>query len=308
MNNLIIDEVDIYAAYSIFVAEGGYDGIVAYPALKTVSYNDWPEEDGVEPDLENPKLASKEFSIIFNSRNKQLIGNFLDLISNGAYHDFTFPELGITRRLRLLKNQNSKYISNIERFTLSFADDFPLGGYDYQEPIGSALIKQTGYSLDDRDLSEYGLFVAEGSDAEIMKMPAIKRNLITDNSVIDGLIYDPENVFFQSKDVSLKLCARATDIAAFWRNYSAFLYDLVRPEERLLYFGRVDEEFPCYYKSSSVREFRIINGEVWCDFNLVLVFTSFRLGGIDYLLAAEDGSLIITEDGLYYIDLGIYGS
>ena len=41
-------------------------------------------------------------------------------------------------------------------------------------------------------------------------------------------------------------------------------------------------------------------------FNLTLEFTVFRLGGTDYLLATEDGDLIVTEDGEYYIDLGTY--
>lgn len=43
------------------------------------------------------------------------------------------------------------------------------------------------------------------------------------------------------------------------------------------------------------------------EFSLTLGFISFRIEGRQYILAAEEGALIITEDGLNYIDMNVYG-
>lgn len=39
------------------------------------------------------------------------------------------------------------------------------------------------------------------------------------------------------------------------------------------------------------------------QFDLTLVFTSFRLFETDYFLATEDDMFIVTEDGLNFIDM-----
>ena len=39
------------------------------------------------------------------------------------------------------------------------------------------------------------------------------------------------------------------------------------------------------------------------QFDLTLVFTSFRLFETDYFLATEDDIFIVTEDGLNFIDM-----
>ena len=47
----------------------------------------------------------------------------------------------------------------------------------------------------------------------------------------------------------------------------------------------------------------MLNNGVWWEFTLKLVFTSFRIGETEFLLASEAGEFIITEDGEFYIDL-----
>ena len=42
-----------------------------------------------------------------------------------------------------------------------------------------------------------------------------------------------------------------THFDEFWRNYNALLYDLTRPDERLLFVEYTGYEYPCYYKSCS---------------------------------------------------------
>ena len=159
----------------------------------------------------------------------------------------------------------------------------------------------------------------EGSEAQILKAPAVKKNMLRNLSTQNGAIYDGKQVVYQHKEVALNCCLIAKNLTEFWRNYNAFLHDLIKvveidegegvkvqTAERSLFVESTYEEYPCYYKSSKVSLFSP-DDQVWCVFTLTLVFTAFRVGGDEYLLASEAGELIVTEDGEFYIDLKSYG-
>ncbi|MDR0659090.1 MAG: hypothetical protein LBG18_09220 [Mediterranea sp.] len=303
---LYIDGQDTYALYHVFVAKDGYKELVAFPSLKTVESNNWAEEDGEEFDLSTPVLDTRELSVNFSFHgDDSRFGAFIELLSDGAYHDFNFIEIGKTYSLRLVTQSGMAQVSTVGTLSLRFADDFPLPDYEYVAPQ-SSIIPQRGYELDERDLSEYGVTVLQGSDTEIEKSPAVKKNLLQNIKSQSGAIYDGENVAFQAKEVKLNCLMRANTLEEFWRNYNALLYDLTRPDERLLYVDAIGYEYPCYYKSCSVLEFSPI-GKIWFRFTLVLVFTSFRVEGEEFLLATEDDELITTEQDDYSINLSVYG-
>ena len=60
IGKLYIDGYDAYAAFGVFVVEGGYDSLVAFPPMKSIESNNWAEEDGEEFDLSAPTLRSRE--------------------------------------------------------------------------------------------------------------------------------------------------------------------------------------------------------------------------------------------------------
>lgn len=60
---LYIDGDDAYKQYGVYVVKGGWNDLVAFPPLKTVPSNDWQEEDGIEADLSNPVLNTKEVQL-----------------------------------------------------------------------------------------------------------------------------------------------------------------------------------------------------------------------------------------------------
>lgn len=315
-----IDGIDLYSSFGVFVTESGHNGLVNYPPIKNLeSVNDWPERDGIEVDSSEIRLNTKEFDIAFGATGNYKIGDFLDIISDGAYHVFDFKEAGRSFTLRLTSQVNKALYIGAESFSLKFSDDFPLVSYEYQEPQSST-VNQKGYEIDAVPFSKYGIVVCEGSDAQIMKSPPVKKNLLRNIPSEDGVLYDGEKVVFQQKEVNINCCLIAKDLQEFWRNYYAFLYDLIRPveitensitrisKERSFYFDRNGEEYPCYYKSNKVSKFLPADGDVWCEFVLSLVFTSFRVGKDEYLLAGEDGELIISEDGEYFFDMQYYGN
>ena len=139
---LYVDGYDVYKQFGMYVVEGGYNELVAFPPLKDVEKNDWQEEDGIEADLSAPVLNTREVSIKFAiSGLYSSLFDFLDVLSDGAYHTFSCAEIGRVYRLRLTQQPNLKAIKILGQATLKFADDFPLDGYSYKEREDTRLKK-----------------------------------------------------------------------------------------------------------------------------------------------------------------------
>ena len=296
--NFYIDNQDIYSAYRIFVAKDGYKELVSFAPLKPVNSNNWAEEDGEEFDLYNPVLDTRELSIRFVFHwDGARFGAFIELLSDGAYHEFDFTEIGKKYMLRLVSQPNLSILSTLGVFTLRFADDFPLSDYLYKAPQ-SDIVPQQEYWLDGRNLSEYGVHITRGTEAQVLISPNVKKNLLQNLRNQSGAVYDGKNVFFQTKDVKLNCLMRANSLEEFWKNYNALLFDLIRQGERLLYFDKTMEEYSCYYKSCSVSNF-IPSGKIWFEFSLILVFTNFRANSEIYLLTTKNEEFIVTENDMF---------
>lgn len=133
-----IDDIDIYAGYGVAITEEGYDDLLAFPALKDPDYNDWPEEDGVEVDLENPRLEAKEVTVHFAS-DRGNAGDLIFLLSKPGYHTLRITQLGRSWRLRLLTQSSCRDYSRAVAFSLKFADDFPVRAGSYPPAAGLGL-------------------------------------------------------------------------------------------------------------------------------------------------------------------------
>lgn len=301
---LFVDGKDAYTEWGVFVVEQGYNDLVAMPPLKTLDSNDWQEEDGIEADLSAPVLNTKDVSIQFAfSGLYNRFDDFVNHLADGAYHTFDCKSIGRTYTLRMTQMPNLTYAQRLGAFAIKFANDFPLKGYTYQAP-SSSIAEVRDYTLDDIPFTKYGCRICAGTLASIKKAADVKTNLLRNLLRRSGAIYDGSKVTLKSKDVKLVVHARATTLAALWQNYDALLYDLTRPDERALYVAAIEQEFPCAYKSCSVKAF--YPEDVWLDFELTLTFTrDFRLDADETLLVTEDGTLVFTENEVYAIDLMI---
>lgn len=287
---LYIDGIDAYIRYGVFVADSGYDDLVAWAPLKMVSTTDWPDEDGIEADLSAPRLDTREFPIMFCSVAADRTNGLLEQLSAGVYHTFDFRELGIVRKLRLVAQPSREALRNLEKFSLQFADDFPLDGYIYAAPLPVPGIWQRGYEFDGRDLSAYGVWILNDTDNELKKNPTVKKNLLVNLTEQHGVVYDGQDVFFQAKDAALKCFLRTQDKVTFWRNYYALLYTLIQPGERVFYADSMQREYYCFYKNASVQQFLLPpDGGIWCEFSVTLTFTSFDQDAVQLFLGSEDG-------------------
>ena len=264
-----IDGTDMYTTYGAFVTMGGYDDLVQFPALKSVTYNDWFEEDGIEADLSDPVLDTKNVSISFAFIGKP-VEAFVSALSDAGYHSFQFVEIGRTYSLRLVSAGNPTVCNGLTLVTMTFADDFPLEDYEYVSPVAGAG-NGDGYTIDGKNLIEYGVRILEGTRAQMEKTPAVKTALLRNISIASGVIYDSvAKLTFKSRDLSLYCLMRSPDLTTFWRNHDALLYDLVRPQERTI--SGDGKSYKCFYKSMGVNEFAPVHG-VWMKFTLNMTIT-----------------------------------
>lgn len=294
---LYIDGLDAYRQWGVYVVSGGWNEVLSYPPLKTPDANDWQEEDGIEADLTSPQLNTKEVSIRFAySGHFSRFLTFIDVLSDGAYHDFNCSSIGRRFTLRMTQMPNLDMVHTLGFITIKFCNDFPLKDYTYKAPE-SGMMRADDYLIDGLPFTDYGCRVLQGSLAEVIKTPAVKQNLLRNIASEPGAIYDGHRVTFKTKDVKLNCLMRADTLDELWRNYDALLFDLIRPDERLLEVSELEHIFPCHYKSASVTDF-YPEDRIWLAFTLTLTFThSFRLDNDDFVLATEEGIIIFTEDG-----------
>lgn len=300
---LYIDDIDAYVRYGIWITEGGYNDLLSFPGLSDPEKNDWMEEDGIEVDLEAPTLKYKEVSITFvSSVPFRSAYDFIYKLSEPGYHVFRIPSLNREWRLRLLSHPTNEDWDTLTSLTLKFSEDLPVRPASIESAGCGVLIPKSMYEIDGVSLDKYGVVVEEGLD-EILKSPTVKQNLTKTFSTSDGRLYDAEHLVFQSKDVTLKCVMIADSIERFWKCYDAFFHTLIQSGERTLFCDYTSEEYPCYYKKTSGWNIVSLSGQVVVEFSLTLVFTVFRVGETEFLLASQAGELITTEDGEYYIDL-----
>lgn len=306
IDNCYIDGISARSRFGVWVTKGGYKDLLTFPALAVPDTTSWPEEDGIEVDLSEPRLQEKDITISFLASDPNIdASDFIAYVSNPGYHTLYVPILKRTWQLRLSDQPTNRVYPSVREFSLKFVEDAPV------RPVASLpdpgiLVRDSGYELDGVSFADYGVVVDVARD-ELLKAPAAKKNLCRKVSTTDGQIYDVDHLVFESKDVTFKCHFKAVSMDAFWQCYDAFFAALTQPEERQLYVDYTGEEYPCYYKQSSGFKILSISNPVLVEFSFTLVFTVFRVGETEYLLATEGGELIVLEDdGETVIDLG-YG-
>ena len=302
IDNCYIDGISTCSRFGVWVTKGGYKDLLAFPALVDPDKNDWPEEDGVEVDLSAPRLQEKEITISFLASNPDIdVCDFIAFISTPGYHTLRVLSLGREWCLRLSTQTKNKRYRNACDFVLTFVEDVP-GRPATTLPDPGLMVHDSGYELDGVSLANYGVVIDVAYD-ELLKSPATKQNLFRKVSTADGQIYDAERLVFCSKEVTFKCHFKAVSTGTFWQCYDAFFSALIQPEERELFVESLGESYPCYYKKSAGFKVLSLRGPVVVEFSLTLVFTVFRVGETEYLLATEDGLFIETEDGESLIDM-----
>jgi len=316
---LFIDNKDAFTEYGVFVERYGYKALIQMPPFKTPESTEWDEYDGAEFDLTDPVLDSKTFQIQFCIINATMVSDLLAVLSDKSYHIFDFVEIGRSFKLRLSQNSSLTSKISLGKTTISFVDDFPpirrKDGMTNQElasvfpfvldvqPYSESVIDDDDrYELDDISFGRFGILALDGTIQNILRSPNVRDNLKVSIKGKSGVEYDDEEVLYKAKDVQMKLLIHADTIVDFWHRYDSLFTALIQPETRDLFSQEIVNSYECFYKSSQITKFDILNnGHVWCEFTLTLTFVSDRPTETEWLLASEDMEFITTEDDDDYV-------
>lgn len=313
---LLIDGVDAWGRWGVYVVEQGWNELIALPPLKEPEETDWAEEDGVEVDLNAPLLDAREVDIEFAFRDGYVnYLAFVQFLSDGVYHEFDCAYIGRSYTLRMVGSQSLDYVKLVGKGSITFADDVPLDISDVSVDVETGRSDETGWQLDGVDLlSGWGVRVLAGSLAEVLEPSALKERLLWNQSDEAGQVYDSDTdeeedngTAWDRKEVTLNCLMRAGSQVALWAQWDALLAALVQSGERSLYVEELGKTFPCYYSECEVERFYPAEDEqaAWLEFGLTLVFTGAgAVNTDDVLLAAEDDCYVITEVGELLILIG----
>ena len=275
---MYIGSTDAWVAYKVGVVRGGYANLVQYPAVKNISYVDWPELNGIDPDLSAPKLSAKtNVSMNFFCANSPSgTDSFCSCFEPDS--DLTLVPIGLTLPLRFKNISSRNRVRTLELFTANFSLD-SVSVEDWEDYANCSAettdpgveTQASGLTIDGDDISTYGIMPLKGASTAIDSPSSLKDNLIINSDTIDGILYPDTEVVKSSRTVSIPLLLRASSKSRFWPNYLALLNTLVTPGEHILGYGGASHYF--YYQNQSVTTFHVYaDGAVWCMFNLSLMF------------------------------------
>ncbi|MDL2254963.1 hypothetical protein LJC38_00075 [Parabacteroides sp. OttesenSCG-928-K15] len=314
----VIDGVDI-ADFGMFILRGGDNDFISYPERKMPYSNDWYEYNGIDADLTDVYFKEKTVSVKFHisaSTGTEYIANwahFRSLITAPGYRSVYIREFQKTFLLRYISCSDFNHKGGLVKsgkksgdLTIEFSMDDPLQFFVSPEILDPVVEfnNATHVSIGGRDLADYGIIVTECYSSILAAAPA-KEPLTRSFEHESGLlVYPPSVSNFDTKQITIACAMRAGSIGNFWHNYEALFNALTVKEELSVSTYAGSEK--CFY--SSMKNFnkrRPFRERVRVSFDLVL--TVLETGDVAFVLASEDGRLIMTEDSNNYIDMAYYG-
>lgn len=259
------------ASFGAFVTEGGWNGLLAWPAFKAVKVNDWHEWDGLEPDLTAPKLDTRTAEIKLAARSVAGYHALIDTLRSKPTFTIADPSLPRAYKLRFVGFSGLVYAQGLHLFAVQVAEDTPQKLESNPQPRTDGTAR-TEWGIDGRDLCEFGALVLKGAEQSLRELPAVKPNLITKAANKAGATYDEQGrVTFQQREVTLPLLLVDEDRSRLWHNYNALLATLAKAGEHTLTSPTHGRGLPFYYKSMQVSEHFADAHRTWLRFTLTLV-------------------------------------
>jgi hypothetical protein len=265
---MIIDGLDISTNFKASLLQGSLESVLEYPKLKAPKKNDWAEFDGLEVDLVSPVLDKKDVVLgLLIAETK--IDAFITFLTAKTYRIFQFEALNISIKLRCSEISEIKKIQGQCIIKLTLSKDFPLENYVYVAPNLSA--QDYGYTLDNINLSKYGIMPLEGTKDNLEGTVKFKNKLEVSSNYRNGVFVSEQASRTKEYKATLNLFIKQS-IPNFLIGYNAFLYDLVRSDERNL--DTAQRLNKCYYSDSKINDLLVLDGVVWCKFSVDMIMLS----------------------------------
>lgn len=233
--------------WGLRVADGTLSEWLKLPKRKTVSYNNWAESDGIEPDLSVVEWEETSFKLSFilmGSTPAEYMTRFrafIAFLSDKGSREVSY--MGITRTLRY--DQGNSYDGTplfemrkaFSLISLTMKEEKP--EIVEERPTGTINLRGQ-YAINGIDLSEFGLG-GEHRDEDLWKYPGMK------TPFTDGKAYDLSTVTTKHKEIKLSLWWICDSVESFLKNRMALLWQLSRPGTLSLYADSIGGSTSAYY-------------------------------------------------------------
>ena len=271
-NRLYIDGNDAFLSYGVLLAQGGINDLLKYPTRKAYLYNDWFEQEGIDADLSEPLFEPKEVNLTFYASNDSNLEEFVTDLTRSVYHTFEDKLLQRAFKLRLIKQTAVSLVNGFYFTTIAFADDFTAEEMTKNSsyPVSSALLPDTGYTIDGVNLKDFDMAVLQGTDESLRNIIEVKQNVLHSSKYSSNLVYDKEQGYLTptAKDATLKCLMRAENLEDLWNNWQALFLLLTRQGYRTLGKDNL-QSYMFVYKSCEIPLFYPTD-KIWLEFNLTI--------------------------------------
>ena len=284
---MTIDGVNILTTYSATLLYGSLNSLIEYPDIKPPKKNDWAEYDGIEVDLSNPVLDKRNVTLTFLILEDK-IDSFVTFLLAKTYRDYYSKDLNYTFTLRCLEIVDIDKTQPKFAIKIKLSDDFPLKDYVYEGLSRIIYFSSTtitwdrtdiffgqsstdyGFVIDDISSSAYGILLLEETNDSLDSSAKTKNKLEIESNFISGVFVAEQASKKKEYSATLDLFFKES-VVNFMKGYNAFLYNLIKPENRILAINGKTYNF--YYDKSKVITLIVINNVVWCNFevNIVLI-------------------------------------
>jgi hypothetical protein len=308
----LIDGLNSWDNFGMFVADDGYKDLLVYAPSKEVNISNFREVDGITAVFDKVYLKNKPVNINF-----AIIGSvdkykeFINVISNKAYHEFNFIDLGITEKLRFVAEKKMNHNEKFNLVTIEFSDDFPFKKLKSYSLPTSNIPKsniEIGY-YDEQlgenvfvNLSSYGIRSLNGLNNQVHKNSDAKKATSVQNREMTSVFYPNDDIKFNGKDITLNLLMKAKNQSDFWAYYREFQRLLCYDGIKKIYIYDTDVLFWFYYLNSNVIKFSNNGGRYWLVFSIMIRILDYVLPS-DFILQEED-VVVDIGGGISYIKEG----
>lgn len=153
------------------------------------------------------------------------------------------------------------------------------------------------YYIDGKDLgSTFGMFIESGTD-DFLKMPKRKDSITHDWQDSNGIEIDTSRVFFEPRDIQLKLGIIATSRDDFWKQHNSFLAQIAQPGLRRLTITEHDRSYFVIYKECvSYERFTRLKdvNKIGCKFTITITELNPEVDYSQVFIVDEEGRFLVT--------------
>lgn len=256
-----------------------FGNLLKYPKRSAVNYNDWAEENGIQPDLSEVKLEERKIQLYFGMQGvtqvsmKNNYEGFYGLLSSAGYRTVNAIP-GLTHKLRFSGVSGyilSKAFMSAENhavLTVDFAED---AWGQTATPLQSGVAPEGLLAINTIDFGGFGINLDDRLD-DFFKYPSLK------TPFDDGRQRHLDLVRTQQKSIKLNLWMLADSPSEFVSNYLAFFNEWKKPGLQTLHVYPSGRDVGVYYSDcSSFKIERWSADKVCARFSIEVVAPVFEI-------------------------------